>query len=85
MKFADDILLITDNVEELREMLNELNEAREAVEPNTNFKNMPVMINNAINKNSEIKVDRNTSKYYTLQSPRPAYFNISIQRRRQQT
>ena len=49
LRFADVIVLITDNVEKLREILNELNDARKAVGLRVNFKKAHVMANSKIN------------------------------------
>ena len=60
LRFADDIVLIADNVKELQERLNELNEASKAVELHMNFKKIQVMTNNKVNQDSEIRLDNET-------------------------
>ena len=54
LTFADDIVPITGNVEELQEMLNEFNEASKAVGVHINFKKTQVMANGGVNQDSEI-------------------------------
>ena len=56
-RFADDIVLIIDNVEDLQEIINEPYKASKAVGLHMNFKKLQVMANRRVNRDSEIKVD----------------------------
>ena len=68
MRFADDIVLITENVKELQEMLNELHEASKAVGLHMNSKKTQVKTNSKINQDSDTKVDNETRErlYITI-------------------